>query len=82
MTLTLEPIVADLAALHEEVDKLLEIHMKSTNPSGNDSQSERQQSDSNTDSIFEFEPAFERSGRPSQGRGTPSRRKRIRWGLC
>ncbi|TJW30690.1 MAG: replication initiation protein RepC, partial [Mesorhizobium sp.] len=44
------------------VDKLLEIHMKSTNPSGNDSQNERQQSDSNTDSIFEFEPAFEKSG--------------------
>ncbi|RWC24748.1 MAG: replication initiation protein RepC [Mesorhizobium sp.] len=58
----LEPIVADLAALHDEVDKLLEIHMNSTNPGGNDSQNERQQSDSNTDSIFEFEPALEKSG--------------------
>ncbi|WP_214473455.1 plasmid replication protein RepC [Mesorhizobium sp. dw_380] len=58
----LEPIVADLAALHEEVDNLLEIHMESINSSGNDSQSERQQSDSNTDSIFEFEPALEKSG--------------------
>ncbi|MER8573563.1 plasmid replication protein RepC [Mesorhizobium sp. M1374] len=58
----LEPIVADLAALRDEVDNLLAIHMKSTNPSGNDSQSERQQSDSNTDSIFEFEPALEKSG--------------------
>ncbi|MCT2581108.1 MAG: replication initiation protein RepC [Mesorhizobium sp.] len=58
----LEPIVAGLAGLHEDVDKLLEIHMNSTNPSANDSQNERQQSDSNTDSIFEFEPAFERSG--------------------
>ncbi|BCH04939.1 replication initiation protein (plasmid) [Mesorhizobium sp. 131-2-5] len=58
----LEPIVADLAALHDDVDKLLEIHMKSTNPSGNDSQNERQQSDSNTDSIFELEPALEKSG--------------------
>ncbi|RWP22142.1 plasmid replication protein RepC, partial [Mesorhizobium sp.] len=48
----LEPVVADLAALRDEVDKLLEIHMESTNPSGNESQSERQQSDSNTDSIF------------------------------
>lgn len=57
----LGPIVADLAALRDEVDNLLEIHMKSTNPSGNDSQGERQQSDSNTDSIFEFEPAFEQS---------------------
>ncbi|RVC56296.1 replication initiation protein RepC, partial [Mesorhizobium sp. M2A.F.Ca.ET.046.02.1.1] len=58
----LEPIVVDLASLRDGVDKLLEIHMKSTNPSGNDSQNERQQSDSNTDSIFEFEPAFEKSG--------------------
>ncbi|MES0000971.1 replication initiation protein RepC [Mesorhizobium sp. M0051] len=58
----LEPIVADLAALRDDVDKLLEIHMESTNPSGNESQSERQQSDSNTDSIFEFEPAPEKSG--------------------
>ncbi|RWD39543.1 MAG: replication initiation protein RepC, partial [Mesorhizobium sp.] len=39
----LERIVADLAALHDEVDKLLGTHMKSTNPSGNDSQNERQQ---------------------------------------
>ncbi|MER9215844.1 replication initiation protein RepC [Mesorhizobium sp. M0663] len=58
----LEPIVADLAALRDDVDKLLEIHMESTNPSGNESQSERQQSDSNTESIFEFEPALEKSG--------------------
>ncbi|MER8802286.1 plasmid replication protein RepC [Mesorhizobium sp. M0998] len=58
----LEPIVADLAALRDDVDKLLEIHMESTNPSGNESQSERQQSDSNTDSTFEFEPAFEKGG--------------------
>ncbi|RWC76655.1 replication initiation protein RepC [Mesorhizobium sp. M4B.F.Ca.ET.215.01.1.1] len=58
----LEPIVADLAALRDDVDKLLEIHMGSTIPSGNESQSERQQSDSNTDSIFEFEPALEKSG--------------------
>ncbi|PBB40634.1 replication initiation protein RepC [Mesorhizobium sp. WSM3866] len=62
----LEPIVADLAALHDEVDKLLEIHMKSMNPGGNDSQSERQQSDSNTDSTFEFEPALEKSGVPAE----------------
>ncbi|MER8870566.1 plasmid replication protein RepC [Mesorhizobium sp. M0814] len=58
----LEPIVADLAALHDDVDKLLEIHMESANPSGNESQSERQQSNSNTDSTFEFEPALEKSG--------------------
>ncbi|MER8784335.1 replication initiation protein RepC [Mesorhizobium sp. M1006] len=64
----LEPIVSDLAALHGEVDKLLEVHMKSTNPSGNDYQNERQQSDSNTDSIFEFEPALEKSGSTAEPR--------------
>ncbi|RUZ69328.1 replication initiation protein RepC, partial [Mesorhizobium sp. M7A.F.Ca.US.006.01.1.1] len=64
----LEPIVADLAALHDYVDKLLQIHMKSTNPSGNDSQNERQQSDSNTDSTFEFEPALEKSGAAAEPR--------------
>ncbi|MBA1144453.1 plasmid replication protein RepC [Mesorhizobium neociceri] len=64
----LEPIVADMAALHDEVDKLLESHMKSTYPSGNDSQNERQQSDSNTDSIFEFEPALEKGGATAEPR--------------
>ena len=64
----LEPIVADMAGLHDEVDKLLESHMKYTNPSGNDSQNERQQSDSNTDSIFEFEPALEKSGATAEPR--------------
>ncbi|MER9255407.1 replication initiation protein RepC [Mesorhizobium sp. M0598] len=62
----LEAIVADLAALRDDVDKLLEIHMESTNPSGNDSQNERQHSDSNTDSIFELEPALEKSGSPAE----------------
>jgi len=57
----LEPIVGDLVALHEEVDILLEKHMNSTNPSGNESQNERQQSNSNPDSTFEFEPAFEKA---------------------
>ncbi|MER8886793.1 plasmid replication protein RepC [Mesorhizobium sp. M0816] len=64
----LEPIVADLTALRDEVDNLLDIHMKSTNPSGNDSQNERQQSNSNTDSIFEFEPALEKSGSAAEPR--------------
>ncbi|WP_457155421.1 plasmid replication protein RepC, partial [Mesorhizobium sp. P5_C1] len=64
----LEPIVANMAGLHDEVDKLLESHMKYTNPNGNDSQNERQQSDSNTDSIFEFEPALEKSGASAEPR--------------
>jgi replication initiation protein RepC len=58
----LEPIVADLAVLREDVDILLETFMKTMNPSGNESQNERQQSDSNTEPPFEFEPALEESG--------------------
>lgn len=57
----LEAIVIDLAALHDEVDRMLESFMNSMNVSSNESQSERQQSDSNTDSTFVFEPAFEKS---------------------
>ncbi|TPK61513.1 replication initiation protein RepC [Mesorhizobium sp. B2-4-15] len=62
----LEPIVADMAALREEVDRMLESFMNSTNQSANESHSERQQSDSNTDSIFEFEPALEESMAPAE----------------
>ncbi|BCG97777.1 plasmid replication protein RepC [Mesorhizobium sp. 131-2-1] len=58
----LEGIVAELTVLHDEVDSMLESFMNFTNPSGNESQTERQQSDSNTDSNFEFEPALEKSG--------------------
>ncbi|WP_309085715.1 plasmid replication protein RepC [Chelativorans sp.] len=58
----LEPVVADLAGLREEVDILLERQMNFTNPSGNESQSERQHSNSNTECILEFEPALEKSG--------------------
>jgi replication initiation protein RepC len=57
----LEPILADLAALRGDVDMMLESFMNSMNPSANESQSGRQQSDSNTESIFEFEPALEKS---------------------
>ncbi|MFA6032684.1 MAG: plasmid replication protein RepC [Myxococcota bacterium] len=57
----LEAIVAELTALHDQVDSMLESFMNSRNPSANESQSERQQSDSNTDCTFEFEPALEQS---------------------
>ncbi|RWG47936.1 MAG: replication initiation protein RepC [Mesorhizobium sp.] len=58
----LEPFVADLEALREEIDNLLDSHMNTQESDGNESHSGRQQSDSNTDSIFEFEPALEKSG--------------------
>ncbi len=32
----LAPIVTDLAVIHDEMDILLELHMNSINPSGND----------------------------------------------
>ena len=57
----LEAILADLVELHDAVNKLLESFFYSKNPSGNESQNERQQSDSNTDSTFVFEPASEKS---------------------
>ncbi|TGR23131.1 MULTISPECIES: plasmid replication protein RepC [unclassified Mesorhizobium] len=58
----LEGIVAELTMLHDEVDSMLESFMNFTDPSGNESQPERQLSDSNTESTFEFEPALEKSG--------------------
>ncbi|MBZ9798745.1 plasmid replication protein RepC [Mesorhizobium sp. ES1-4] len=67
----LEWIVADMTALHDEVDMLLESFMKSTNPSANESQNERQQSDSNTDSTFVFEPALEKSCAAVEPRPAP-----------
>lgn len=57
----LEQIVTELTALRDEVDMMLESFINPKNPSANESQNERQQSDSNTDSIFEFEPALEKS---------------------
>lgn len=58
----LAPIVIDLAEIREEIDILLESHMNVEESNGNANRSERQQSDSNTESIFEFEPALEKSG--------------------
>ncbi|RFC63993.1 plasmid replication protein RepC [Mesorhizobium denitrificans] len=57
----LEVAGADLAALREEVDILLETFMKVTNPSANESHNEPQQSNSNTDTPTEFELALEKS---------------------
>lgn len=57
----LEPIVSELASIREEVDILLETHMNTENPVGNESQSGWQQSDSNTNNLFEFELAPEKS---------------------
>jgi replication initiation protein RepC len=67
----LEPIVGDLAAIREEVDILLNSHMNVEDSNGNDDRTERQYSDSNTDSLIEFEPAFEKSGATVEPRREP-----------
>jgi replication initiation protein RepC len=67
----LEPIVGDLAAIREEVDILLNSHMNVEDSIGNDDRNERQYSDSNTDSLIEFEPALEKSGVTAEPRPTP-----------
>ncbi|TAN04454.1 MAG: replication initiation protein RepC, partial [Rhizobiaceae bacterium] len=57
----LEPIVADLAAIREEVDILLNSHMNAEDSTGNADRDDWQQSNSNTNATTEFEPAFEQS---------------------
>lgn len=57
----LEPFAAALDAIRDEVDSALNSFINVENQSANESHTERQQSDSNPDSIFEFEPAFEKA---------------------
>lgn len=59
----LESFAAHLDALREEVDSALKNFINVENMSGNESHNELQQSDSNPNSIFEFEPAFEKARR-------------------
>ncbi len=66
--LELEPLASELDAIRDEVDTVLKKFMNVTNPSGNESQNEPQQSNSNTDSHFEFEPAFEKARGPAEPR--------------
>lgn len=70
----LEPIVAELALIREEVDILLDSHINSQNPDGNESQSGWHQSDSKTNNLFEFELAQEKSKaavEPERGTSEP-----------
>ena len=57
----LEAIANDFAELHDEVDNLLNINDKTQIMGGSDTQNERQQSNSNIESILEFEPALEKT---------------------
>lgn len=56
----LEPVVAALADIRKDVDKLLGTHMNNEFMNGNDQQNERHHSDSNTNCHSEFEPALEK----------------------
>ncbi|MGE0282577.1 MAG: plasmid replication protein RepC [Rhizobiaceae bacterium] len=62
----LEPFAAELDAIRDEVDIALKNFMNVTNPSANEPQNELQQSDSNPNSHFEFEPALERARRTAE----------------
>lgn len=78
----LEAILAELSVIREEVDNTLNFNDNDEFISGNDAHSDRQQSDSNPDSHFEFEPALEKSGaRVEPGRKTIAPAKGFPLGL-
>jgi len=57
----LEPVADFLSAFADDVLKLLETHIKTENPSGNESQTERHIQNSNPDSPIDLEPASQKS---------------------
>lgn len=66
----LEPIADELSQLADDVLNLLEAHIKSKNPSGNESHSERHIQNSNTDALIELEPSL-REGRAAGAEPKP-----------
>ncbi|MVT69482.1 replication initiation protein RepC [Bradyrhizobium pachyrhizi] len=66
----LEPIADELSQLADDVLNLLEAHIKSKNPSGNESHSERHIQNSNTDALIELEPSL-REGRAAGAESKP-----------
>lgn len=61
----LEPIAEELSQLADDVLNLLETHIKSTNPSANESHTERHIQNSNTDPFIDLEPSL-REGRAAR----------------
>jgi len=57
----LTPLAEELSALADEILTLLEFHVKSKNPSANESQNERHKQNSNPNPLPESEPAFQKS---------------------
>jgi replication initiation protein RepC len=66
----LEPIADELSQLADDVLNLLEAHIKSKNPSANESHSERHIQNSNTDSFTDLEPRL-REGRAAGAEPKP-----------
>ena len=56
----LEPIADELSQLADDVLNLLETHIKSKNPSANESHSERHIQNSNPDALIDLEPSLPR----------------------
>jgi replication initiation protein RepC len=70
----LEPIAADLTLLADEILTLLENHVKSSNSSANESQTERHIQNSNPNDLTALEPGFQESRGPkSESQAEPSR---------
>jgi replication initiation protein RepC len=70
----LEPIAEELTLLADEILNLLEDHVKSSNSSANESQTERHIQNSNPDSSTDLEPRFRASRGPnSEPQPEPSR---------
>lgn len=66
----LEPIADELSQLADDVLNLLEAHIKSKNPSGNESHSERHIQNSNPEALIELEPSL-REGRAAGAESKP-----------
>jgi replication initiation protein RepC len=66
----LEPIAEELSQLADDVLNLLEMHVKSKNPSANESHSERHIQNSNTDPLIDLEPSL-REGRVARAGPKP-----------
>ena len=70
----LEPIAADLTLLADEILILLESHVKPSNSSANEFQSERHIQNSNPNPLPDLEPGFQESRGPkSEPQAEPSR---------
>lgn len=66
----LEPIAEELSQLADDILNLLETHIKSKNPSANESHSERHIQNSNTDPLIDLEPSL-REGRAARAELKP-----------